>query len=224
MVITLVLAIILILGTSPLFEIPMNSIIKVSSQNLNPNGGTCVILISWYGCPFGAADSWSIYLALSSFGKLNFTYGHSDPLDAYPNTPALIFTGFSPNSSIEFKFVYLYNEFLNSTANGTKVSNYVTYGLNKIKEEFPWTYSIIKEYVTEKWASGGFFQPAAYLGNPPHIPTTILITGKQGTYILIGYIYNPSVISGLSPQFVMSHINSIPQIERGSKTIEALLS
>ena len=85
----------------------------------------------------------------------------------------------------------------------------------------PQYYSIIYKYVVKDWAQGGFFQSAAYLGNPHHIPTVIIISGGKGTYMLIGYIYNPSLIDGLSPQYIITHLNS-SFIMKGVETIEGL--
>ncbi|BCU70468.1 DUF929 domain-containing protein [Stygiolobus caldivivus] len=189
-------------------EVPLNSFIKVSNQDLAQAGISCIIFISWYGCPFGAADSWVLYAFLSHYGKIYYNFSYSDPYDVYPNTPSLIFLSFKPNSSIHFRFLYLYNRYLNATASGSQISNYIQYGLNQIQKDFPNYYKLIKEYVVEKWAQGGFFQAAAYMGNPPHIPTLILISGDKGTYLLIGYMYNPSFIQGMSPQYLITHLNT----------------
>lgn len=203
------------------FEVPLNTFFKVSDQDLAKAGYTCIIFITWYGCPYGAADSWVLYSFLSHYGKIIYNFSYSDPNDIYPNTPEIIFKSFTPNSTIIFKFVYLYNRYLNATASGEKVNNYVSYGLYKIESELPQYYSIIYKYVVKDWAQGGFFQSAAYLGNPHHIPTVIIISGGKGTYMLIGYIYNPSLIDGLSPQYIITHLNS-SFIMKGVETIKGL--
>ena len=205
------------------FEVPLNVFIKVSNQDLAKPGFTCIIFISWYGCPYGATDSWVLYAFLSHYGKIKYEFSYSDPYDIYPNTPALIFLHFQPNSTIQFKFLYLYNRYLNATASGLKVSNYVQYGLEEIQKYFPSYYSIIKEYVVDKWAQGGYFQSAAYMGNPPHIPTLIIISGTKGTYLLIGHIISPSLIAGKSPQYLITHLNE-SYIQTGVKIIEEIIN
>lgn len=39
------------------FEVPLDTFFEVSSEDLAKPSYICIILISWYGCPFGAADS-----------------------------------------------------------------------------------------------------------------------------------------------------------------------
>ncbi|ARM76200.1 DUF929 domain-containing protein [Acidianus manzaensis] len=201
------------------FEVPLDTLFKVSNQDLSSNA-VCIILISWYGCPFGAADSWVLYNFLSHYGNITFKIGYSDPNDIYPNTPAVIFESFTSNSTIHFRFVYLYNRFLNATYNGSEVNNYVKYGLNVIKTEFPSYYNIVKQYVVNDWASGGFFQSAANMGNPPHIPTTLIISSSKGTYMLIGYLYNPSDLKGYNVSYLLSHSSSLPFIIQGENDLE----
>jgi len=205
------------------FEVPLDTFFKVSNKDLAKPGYVCIILISWYGCPFGAADSWVLYSFLSHYGKIVYNFSYSDPQDVYPNTPAIIFKEFYPNSSVLFRFVYLYNRYLNATACCKVVSNYVSFGLSKISSCFPQYCPLVKEYVVNKWAQGGYFQSAAYMGNPPHIPTTIIISSSKGTYILIGYIYNPSCISGMAPSYILSHLNSLSFIQSGVEKIENLI-
>ncbi|AWR97497.1 DUF929 domain-containing protein [Acidianus sulfidivorans JP7] len=201
------------------FEVPLNSLFKVSNENFS-NSGTCIVLISWAGCPFGAADSWVLYNFLSHYGNITFKIYYSDPNDVYPNTPGILFESFTSNSSIHFKFVYLYNRFLNATYNGTVVNNYVKYGLSVINTTFPKYFNIIKEYVVDKWAAGGFFQSAAYLGNPPHIPTVVIISGPKGTYMLIGHFYNPSLLKGYNTTYLLHNSKNLPFIISSEKELQ----
>jgi hypothetical protein len=204
------------------FEIPLDTFIKVSDVDLANQASVCIVFISWYGCPYGAADSWVLYAFISHYGKVLYNFSYSDPNDIYPDTPSLIFLSFHSNSSVHFKFLYLYNRYLNATATGLQVSNYVQYGLSQIQQYLPQYYQIVKEYVVEKWAQGGFFQSAAYMGNPPHIPSTVIISGNKGTYILIGYLINPSLIQNETPQYLINHLNQ-SYIQSGVKEIQGLV-
>ncbi|ABP95251.1 MULTISPECIES: DUF929 domain-containing protein [Metallosphaera] len=219
--ISAVIALILILGSLPVYGVPIDTPFKVSSQQLTTQ--TCVLFISWYGCPYGATDSWPLYLAMSHYGKLNVIPNHSDPLDEYPNTSGLIFLNFTPNSTVRFKVIYLYNEYLNASANGTALNNYVNYGLQVIRQEAPWAYPLVEKYEVQNPASGEFFRPAVDLGSPSHIPSTIIISGGKGTYMIIGYLYSPSDISGYSPSQLMMNLTNIQPIVSSSQEIEGLL-
>ncbi|BFH73760.1 DUF929 domain-containing protein [Sulfurisphaera javensis] len=218
-VIVFILMLVLPYALQP-FEVPLNAFFKVSNIDYANSNITCVIFISWYGCPYGATDSWILYAFLSHYGKITYNISYSDPNDIYPNTPALIFTNFQPNSSIHFRFVYLYNRFLNATANGSVVINYVKYGLQVIEKDFPQYYPFVKEYVTQRWASGSFFQPVAYMGNPPHIPTLIIISSDKGTYMLIGHIVSPSLLDNYNATYLLSHLSQLSFIQQGVAELE----
>ena len=123
-----------------------------------------VYLVSWVGCPYGAPDSWGLYLALSHFGDLNVTPNLSDVeyVEAPGNTtapvavPGLIFNGFRPNSSVDFHAFYLLNRvYSNGTAslpNGTLIptSEVLQVELNELRSEAPqWVYNLIYQYQVE---------------------------------------------------------------------------
>ena len=57
---------------SPPSTMPWGKFVQVSNENMS--GGIVVYYISWYGCPIGATDSWSFYLALEHFGNASLTY------------------------------------------------------------------------------------------------------------------------------------------------------
>jgi len=224
-VIGIAVAIFVILLVSPYilqpFEVPLNTFLMVSNQG---SSYTCIVLVSWYGCPYGATDSWVLLDFLSHYGKLTYNLTYSDPNDVYPNTPGVIFTSFVPNSTIHFKFLYLYNRYLNATANGTVVSNYVSYGLSMIKQELPQYYDIIQTYVTQKWASGSFFQPATYLGNPPHIPTLIIVSGKNGIYMLIGHLIDPAEVNSYNSSYLLTHYSQLSFIQQGYDELQQIVN
>lgn len=202
-------------------EVPLNTFFKTSNQG---SEYTCILFISWYGCPFGATDSWVLLDFLSHFGKLTYNITYSDPNDIYPNTPGVIFTSFIPNSTVHFKFIYLYNKYLNASANGSVINNYVDYGLKVIQNEAPQYFSIIKEYVTQNWASGSFFQAVAYMGNPPHIPSLIIVSGKKGTYMLIGHIISPQLLTSYNATYLLSHYSQLTFIQQGAEELQQIVN
>ncbi|MUN29399.1 DUF929 domain-containing protein [Sulfuracidifex metallicus] len=173
--------------------------IKVSNTGYSKK--VTVYLISWYGCPYGASLSWPLYDALSHFGNISAASHYSIyESDVGGYVPGLIFLNFRPNSSLSFHVIYLYNQYLNASPNGTYMANLVSGGLNELKVEAPkWIYTLVDKYdVNDRNIFTGLsLSSPAYLGNPPHIPTTLIITGPNGTWILIGYLnqLNPSSLS-----------------------------
>lgn len=179
---------------------PFFQFAKVSNTNYANGDNVQVYFISWYGCPYGSTESWSLYLALSQYGTLNVTPTYSDvelvPLaqgqTVIGTVPGLIFTSFSPRSVVYFHAIYLlgriYQNDSASLPNGTiiSLSKILNIELQELKKEVPaWVYNLIYEYQLQLPYQDN--EPFAKLGNPPHIATTIIITGPHGTWMMIGY-------------------------------------
>ncbi len=177
---------------------PLNHLVKVSNKDFAGNL-TEIYFISWYGCPYGATLSWPLYVLLKHYGNVSIIPHYSIvESDIGEAVPGLIFTNFSTNSSIQFHYIYLYNQYLNATITGVKVSNLVRYGMSVIQNNTPeWVYSLVKKYeINEPLA--GFMISVADAGNPPHIATALIITSPKGTWMLIGYP------SSLTPTMLLS--------------------
>ncbi|EWG07975.1 MAG: hypothetical protein ASUL_02989 [Candidatus Aramenus sulfurataquae] len=189
------------------------TLIKVSNKGYS--NSTHVYFISWYGCPFGATLSWPLYLALSHYGYLNVSTHYSIiESDIGAPVPGLIFNGFVPNSTVQFTYLYIYNQYLNATPSGQPIpeSQLIQVGLQEINSSLPsWIGALIYQWEVEN-PNFGFPQPIALLDN--HIPSTLIITGPNGTWLMVGYPYM------LTPQELLQ-INPSPtslyhQIESGN--------
>ncbi len=179
---------------------------KVSDQNYAGNNSVQIYFISWYGCPYGATDSWAIYKVLSQYGKVDATPGNSISEPDIPYVPALWFTGFQPSSNVYFHYLYIYNENLTATPSGVPVNPHngsaVIIGLQEIKDNIsyaPWVYSLVKEYEVDTplvTSSSGLNDSVAYSTPAPHIASLIIISGPGGTYMEIGYFMpmNPDTL------------------------------
>ncbi|ARM74652.1 DUF929 family protein [Acidianus manzaensis] len=190
---------------------------KITNQDFAPANKTEVFLDGWIGCHVAAMDSWLIYYVLSHYG-INFTYEYhtSDPYRTPPNVPGLIFESYKApkNSPIMFDWLYMYNEYLNETTlptpqpmNYTISPTIATYdGLLELKEFAPqWVYNIA---VTYNVPIVGQFK------SPPHVVTMLIVTGPNGTWLLLGPSYPPSAIATLTPEQVMEDLltQSNPQL------------
>jgi len=199
------------------FEEPSN---KFFSVNYKSTGKEKVILISWAGCPIGASLSWPLYFSLENYGNVTYYKWHSDPGDSFPCTPGLIFKNYSSNN-INASFIYLYNETLKGNFNNATITgNLINYGLSELKKDLsPEFYEIAKKYATQEWISGGYFETSSDAVSPHHINTIIIISGKNGTYLLNGYLYSPSYIkdyndnqllnNGLNNNYIHNAYNDI---------------
>jgi len=192
--------IILFIIFAPQPQYPFFQFAKVSNIDYTNNNSVTVYFISWYGCPFGATDSWGLYIALSNYGTLNVTPNYSDveTIPLSPNQtimgadPGLIFNSFTPKSYVDLKPIYLlgriYQNGSASLTNGTLIpwDKVLSVELNELKKEVPQgIYNLIIQYELQRPFENG--QPIAMLGIPEHIPSTIIITGKGGTWMMIGY-------------------------------------
>lgn len=209
---------------SPSSTAPFFAFGKVSNQDFAPSSGVAVYMISWYGCPLGAANSWALYLALSHYGVVNATPNWSDQ-EPLSNTysgriPGLLFNGFSSNSSVKFYPIYILGKiFLNNQTatltNGTLISwsQILPIEQNELKSDLnsglipSGIYNLIEEYQLQQ-SFPGSTEPIAYLGNPQHITTMIIITGPNGTWMLIQF---PQSIANGNLPLVLSQSGYTPQ-------------
>lgn len=167
--------------------------VKVSSQDYAPPGKVEVYFISWYGCPYGATLSWPLYVALEHYGKISVVPHYSLSEQTLGGAvPGLLFQGFQSNSSVDFHFLYIYNQYLNATLDGTPLNgNAIQVGLQEIQQELPsWVYQIVDLYqlqLTQVPVPNGTIMPIAYASPIPHIVTTLIVTGPGGTWLMLGY-------------------------------------
>jgi len=210
---------------------PFLQFVKVSNQDYASSPNTVeVYLVSWEGCPNGATQSWPLYLALSHYGKVNATPIWSDPeplptpngsVSAPMQVPGLLFQSFVPNGSVRFHFLYLIGRiFYNgsfSLPNGTVIpfsgDSILTFEQQELQKDVPsWVYDLIAKYELE--TPVGQYPNLADAGNPPHIATVLLITGPNGTWMIIGYDRNVNpaapyflAVSGYTPQELYGYVS-----------------
>ena len=205
-IIVVVSAILLLRGLSPSTNtsqhLQWGSFTKVSSGNFGSE--VHVYYISWLGCPIGAANSWAFYLSLSSLGNISthVETHYSDPHDSQPNTPGLIFNGTFTVQGIVFQPVYVYNQFMNATVNGTAIpkGSLVSVGLAELNASLPTDiYAIESDAMTKMPTEGmGSLPPGPSAVALGHINTNVIVTGSNGAWVLNGPLLNPADLSGLS--------------------------
>jgi Domain of unknown function (DUF929). len=210
---------------------PFLQFVKVSNQDYASSPDTVeVYFVSWEGCTYGAAQSWPIYLALSHYGKVNATPNWSDPeplltpngsVSAPMQVPGLLFQSFEPNGSVRFHSFYMIGRiFYNGTfslTNGTVIpysgDSIVTLEQEELQKDVPgWVYDLIVKYELE--TPVGQYPDLADAGNPPHLATVLLITGPNGTWMIIGYDQNVNPVapyflaaSGYTPQKLYGYVS-----------------
>jgi hypothetical protein len=172
------------------------------TQLSNTNYGTHINIyyISWYGCPFGAADSWAFHLYLKNIG---YKQHYSNAKDIYPNTPGLLFTDGFSNNTLTFTPIYLYNQTMTgNTLNQTITGSLLTYGLNTLSQKLPQSIYTLEKEVMTIIPTSPFNQPSGI--KMQHINTNIIITGPNGAWVLNGAFYNPDLLKGLSTNTVLN--------------------
>jgi hypothetical protein len=189
---------------------------KISGSDLiKDNSSTYVYYITWAGSPTGDAGSWAVYDFMhhnnydisQNSSQLNLSQSMSNY--EYNNTPGIVFNGTENYSGHYGKIytivvpVYLYGE--NLTSNTT-----ISSGLTALKADVPASiYNEVKAYTTEAIVDG-LSIPSDNISAIPHINSVTLITGPAGTYILNGYIVDPSdFLSGTTPMTPATVLNDV---------------
>ncbi len=176
-----------------------------------------IYYISWYGCPFGATDSWAFFLALNSYLGTNLsnhgwtTLHTSVAGDVYGSTPGLLFSGFS-YKNVVFQPVYVYNQTMKGTTSNVSISpsHLVSKGLSEINNTIPAVSSLEYKYLYQLPIYGKTVSSFLQFSTP-HVNTNIIITGPNGAWLFNGPIYNSSTLRKISsstpytPQYVMDH-------------------
>ena len=194
--------------------VPWGSGEQISSSNYGSN--ITIYYFSWLGCPLGATDSWAFYEAVSSYlGNSNTINQHislhtSSAADVYPNTPGLIFSAFH-DANIVFDPIYVYNQTMTGTINNQPIttSQLVGAGIYEINASVPADVAQLEYHYMIQVPIQGTTSSSFFHFQVPHVNTNIIITGPHGAWIFNGALYNPSILSGLSPSYVYSHLNSV---------------
>ncbi len=207
--------------------VPFGKFVKVSNADYAPPGKVEIFEQSWIGCPVGATASWAIYMIISHYGNVSYYAHYSDPYDkTAPSVPGLIFTGFTPNSTLEFTVVYTYNEYLNATPSGTPVpvNDLVQVGEQELEQELPPNISkLFIEYETEVPVEG-YNNASAYIVSPPHLNFGLIVTGPNGTYVLTTPLLSPKALEGYNISYVMHNMYNIPQLVNAAEYLQEVIN
>lgn len=204
---------------------------QISNSNFGNN--VHIYYISWYGCPFGATDSWAFYLALNQYLGTNLSsHGwvklhHSVSRDVYSNTPGLIFSNFSYKNVI-FTATYVYNQTMTGYPNNTTMPGFsnklVSIGLNEINASVPSSIASLEYKYLYVLPVKGYSVGSFLHFKLPHVNTNIIITGSTGAWLFNGPIYNPNILRSnsstpYSPTYVINNPSIIP-----SSAVSSVLS
>ncbi|MCL4420258.1 MAG: DUF929 domain-containing protein [Candidatus Thermoplasmatota archaeon] len=209
---------------------PWGSGEQISDSNFGSN--VHIYYISWYGCPFGATDSWAFYIALNQYLNTNLsargwvTLHQSVSGDVDGNTPGLLFSSFS-YKNVVFTPVYVYNQTMKGYAsNNTSINSaaLVSVGLNEINSSVPASVSSLEYKYLYVLPVSGYSMSSFLHFKLPHVNTNIIITGPNGAWLFNGPIYNPSILrqnstTAFSPTYVMNNLSTIP-----SSAVSSVLS
>ena len=208
---------------------PWGSGEQISSSSYGSN--ITIYYFSWIGCPLGATDSWAFYMAISSYlGNSSTINQHislhtSNAADVYPNTPGLIFSAFH-DANVVFDPIYVYNQTMTGTINNQPISTsqLVGAGMYEINASVPANVAQLEYHYMIQVPIQGTTASSFFHFQVPHVNTNIIITGPHGAWIFNGALYNPSVLAGLSPSYVYSHLSSIgiggvPSVINAFKTV-----
>lgn len=209
---------------TPPDELPWGSFIQISDVNFGSQVN--IYYISWYGCPYGAADSWGFYLALQHYGNVSLTYPYthfSNANDIYPNTPGLLFTHSVSYGNVNFDPIYLYNQTMTGTISNTPITgSLLSYGLNQTNAELPTLVAALEKDSMTTVPTQGFNGEATGIANG-HVNTNVIITGSHGAWILNGALYNPSDLKGQSATTLKDNVTQVTYFINAANSIEKII-
>ncbi len=221
---------------TPPTQIPYGlSFAEVSATDYAPAHSYSIYFISWIGCPIGASVSWGIYGSIKAYysSVQNDVYGHYSSPDegSLANIPGLIFTtGFSFSAkgyNYTFSPFYMYNETMTGTyPSNTPIpsSQLVSTGESEINASgLPSAItSLAYKYTAVVPTNQG--KPSAYLGNPAHVNTVLIITGPSGTWMLNGPYFDPTYLLSYTYQYLQSNYNGVNPIVNEMSAINSQLN
>ena len=224
--------------------IPFGKFYEISNVDYAPASQVNVYLSSWYGCPIGAADSWMLldyfsqYVNMSSNIQLN-----KAPFANDTAVPGLLFRTFSyvhaaTNDSSKFTVnfypYYLYNLYLNATADGLSnveggtpinSSQLVSTGLSELNfSGIPDPIVRIVQNITTVDRMSGTNTSSAFLYSPHKINTVMVITGPGGTWVLNMYVIDPGSLTSYTPQYMLDHYPTMPSVMSAEASFASAMS
>ncbi len=224
--------------------IPFGKFYQISNEDYAPTSEVNVYLSSWYGCPIGAADSWMLldyfsqYINMSSYIQLN-----KAPFANDTSVPGMLFRTFSyahPATNDSSKFTvnfypyYLYNLYLNATADGLNnieggtpinSSQLVTTGLSELNfSGIPYPIVRIIQNITTVDHLNGTNSSSAFLYSPHKINTVMVVTGPGGTWILNMYVIDPGSLTSHTPQYMLDNFANISSVKSAEATFASTMS
>ena len=194
---------------SPPQVLPWGSFAQISDSNFGSHVN--IYYVSWYGCPFGAADSWGFYLALQHYGNVSMAYPsthYSNANDIYPDTPGLIFYQEMITNNLTFTPIYLYNQTMTGTTQNVPITgSLLSYGLNHTASAMPPLVASFEKDAMTAVPTQGFKGPTGEVNG--HVNTNIIITGPKGAWILNGPLFSPSNLKGDKASTLLTNASSI---------------
>ncbi len=224
-------------------SIPSGKFYQISTKDYAPPGHVDVYFSSWYGCPIGAADSWMILCSFNPYVNMSLhSVRNQVPFKNGTSVPGLLFNNFSfydsnTSKTVSFYPFYLYNLYLNRTADGfnnltggTPIpgNELVSTGLSELNGSgFPTPITGIISNITTVDPIAGTDTPSAFLhpaSRPSKINTVMVITGPGGTWILNRYVITPSTLTAYSAQYMQSNCASMSSVTSASSNLSKTLS
>ncbi|MCL4334765.1 MAG: DUF929 domain-containing protein [Candidatus Thermoplasmatota archaeon] len=234
-------------------DVVMGQYMKISNSDLLSNNTSAIYFISWYGCPYGADNSWVLYDLINSTKNISgdVVLHTSAPFDFYNNTPALLFLGSSGMGSygmnttfslggvsFNFESFYMYNQTLTGTVKNTPINStdLTSVGLSELKATLPLAiYNTAMKYQTQVKLQN-YSKPIADVEG--HLVTMEIITGPNGAFVHFGFMFQPDGVirtgpfdtsqgnygDPMSSSYVFSHYKNMTGINSGKESLIDILT
>ena len=234
-------------------DVVFGQYMKISNSDLLSNNTSAIYFISWYGCPFGADNSWVLYDLINSTQNISgdVVLHSSAQIDYYNNNPGLLFLGTSGMGSygmnttfsfggVSFKFesFYMYNQTLTGTVKNVPInqSDRTSVGLSELKATLPSAiYNTAMKYQTQVNLQN-YSKPVADVEG--HLVTMEIITGPNGAFVHFGFMFQPDGVirtgpfntsqgnygNPMAPSYVFSNYKNMTAINNAKENLIDILT
>ena len=221
----------------PLSYIQSSTFTQISNGNVENNNQVNIYIVSWRGCPIGAAESWIWY---NYFGQSNSTgyitsSNHtSSPFDVTPVVPGLLFTNSTfqiGKIHINFNIFYVYSENLPPLLDRNQA--FVNQEINTLKsasvKNFP--QQAVNDFVTYQTYvpttinfHNGSTKTEPLANYAGHLTTCIIISGNNGTFFLEGSLLHIQSFEGIPPSYMLNNSYQEPGISSNVNYVSNVIS
>jgi hypothetical protein len=207
---------------------------QISNGNVENNNQVNIYIVSWRGCPIGAAESWVWYNYIGQYtNNTNYITAFNHYSSSHETTvvPGLLFKNTTFNIGkvqINFNIFYVYSQYLPQNLSQVFVNqeistlNTATNFPQQAKTDFVNYQTVVP---TSIQLTNGTVISEPLANHAKHLTTCILISGNNGTFFIEGSL--PSIdykyLAQQNPSYMLNQSTSVPGISSNVNYISQIV-